>query len=572
MLPRVTHGRKSRSKRQMLKHLYIKNFALIKELDIDLNSGFSVITGETGAGKSIILGAIGLALGQKADSKSIMPGEDKCIIEATFSIEEYNLQPLFDENELDYDPKECIIRRELNQSGKSRSYVNDSPTSVAFLKEIGYHLIDIHSQHQNLLIAKEDYQLNLLDTVAQDNDLLQQYKSCYKDLRQAESTLAEMKEEIEKAKAEQEFLEYQLEQLEELNPQEDEDEELKSEQNELNHAEDIKSALYQADGIFSNESEQGGILEQTRRLSNVLQGLSRIYPNVEDYAERIESVLIEMKDISSDIYDLAENVEYNPQRLEEVTSRLDTLYTLEQKHNVDSSNELIDIMNDIREKLDGISDGDDRIKELEDKIKAQQAEANKIAKALKAERKKAAKLVEEFVCKTLTQMDMPNNKFQIDVEDTISLTSNGADKATFLFSANKNAPLRQISQVASGGEIARVMLALKAMTSQMVNLPTIIFDEIDTGVSGKVADSMADIMSTMGQGSHKQVIAITHLPQIAAKGDSHYWVYKQDDEEQTYSHIKQLSKDERINEIAHMLSGSEITKAAMENAKQLLKG
>lgn len=554
----------------MLKHLYIKNYALIKELDIDLHTGFSVITGETGAGKSIILGAIGLLLGQKADSKSIMPGTDKCTIEATFDITGYRLESIFQQYDADYDSQECIIRRELAQSGKSRAFVNDSPTSVAFLKELGYHLIDIHSQHQNLLISREDYQLSILDLMAQDSALLAEYQEAYQSFRQTEKKLAKLMEETKKAKADEDYLTYQLEQLEELNPKANEDEQLEREQNELTHAEDIKTSLYEIDNFFSNESECGGVLDMSRRICNTLESLTHIYPSVEGLGQRMDSALIEMKDISAEISDLAENIEYNTERLEQVNSRLDRIYTLEQKHGVNSTAELATIMKEIKSRLNNIASGDEQIQQLRQQFNLQQETARKISSRLSAERTKAAKLTEKQVKEMLSMLDMPNNHFQISIEATEGLTPMGTDKVLFLFSANKNAPLRQISEIASGGEIARVMLSLKAMTSRKVNLPTIIFDEIDTGVSGKVADSMSLLMKEMGRGEGHQVIAITHLPQIAAQGDKHYWVYKQDDAQQTFSHIRELTPEDRITEIAHMLSGSQITAAAIENAKQLL--
>lgn len=555
----------------MLKHLYIRNFALIKELDIDFLSGFSVITGETGAGKSIILGAISYLLGQRADIKSILPGADKCTIEATFATEGYNLKTLFEENDTDYDEHECIIRREFTTSGKSRAFVNDTPANLTFLKELGYQLIDIHSQHQNLLIAKEDFQLHILDVMVQNDMLLQEYQACYAAYKQAEQDLKNAKEILTQSKAEEDFLRFQLEQLEELNPKAGEDEELEEEQNELSHAEEIKSVLYKADSLFSNDTEQGGVIELLKHISQGIQSLSRVYPAVEEYAERIDSALIELKDISSELSNLAERVEYNPERLEEINNRLDRLYTLEKKHDVKSAAELEVFMLDVRKKLDVISYGEERIEELEKAVQEKLAKATVLAEQLSKNRATAAKEVEASVSRMLTQLDIPNNRFEIKIEKNRQLTEKGADQVTFFFSANKNVDIRAISEVASGGEIARLMLALKAITSKRENLPTIIFDEIDTGVSGKVASSMANLMKEMTANNNHQVIAITHLPQIASCGTTHYWVYKEDTEEQTFSHIRKLTQEERITEIAHMLSGNEISEAAILNAKQLLK-
>jgi len=555
----------------MLKHLYIKNFALIKELDIDFQSGFSVITGETGAGKSIMLGAINYLLGQRADSKSIMPGAEKCTIEATFGIEGYQLKSLFEENDTDFDEQECIIRREFTTSGKSRAFVNDTPANLTFLKELGYQLIDIHSQHQNLLIAKEDFQLHIMDVMAQNNKQLQDYRTCYASYKQTELELKHAKEILAQSKAEEDYLRFQLEQLEELNPKAGEDEELEEEQNELSHAEEIKSVLYKADSQFSNDSEQGGVIELLKHISQGIQSLTRVYPAVEEYAERIESALIELKDISAELSDLAERVEYNPNRLEEINNRLDQIYTLEKKHDVKSAAELEAFMLDVRQKLDIIGNGEDRINELEKEVQEKLTKTTTLAELLSKSRKAAAKEVEASISLMLTQLDIPNNQFEVRIEKNSQLTEDGSDQVTFFFSANKNVALRAISEVASGGEIARLMLALKAITSRKENLPTIIFDEIDTGVSGKVASSMANLMKEMTKDNQHQVITITHLPQIASCGTTHYWVFKEDTEEQTFSHIRELTQEERVTEIAHMLSGNEVSEAAILNAKQLLK-
>ena len=555
----------------MLKHLYIRNFALIQELDIDFHSGFSVITGETGAGKSIMLGAINYLLGQRADIKSILPGADKCTIEATFGIEGYNLKALFEENDTDLDENECIIRREFTSNGKSRAFVNDTPANLNFLKELGYHLIDIHSQHQNLLIAKEDFQLHILDVIAQDNTQLQEYRSSFSDYKQAEQELKNAKDILAQSKAEEDYLRFQLEQLEELNPKAGEDEELEEEQNELSHAEEIKTILYKVDSQFSNDNEQGGVIELLKHINQDIESLTHVYPVIEEYGKRIESALIELKDISSELGDLAERIEYNPARLNEVNNRLDQLYTLEKKHDVKSAAELETFMKDLRQKLDVISNGEEKIEELKQAVHEKLAKATALAERLSEKRAEAAKEVEVSICQMLTQLDIPNNRFEVKIEKNLQLTEKGADQVTFFFSANKNTAPRAISEVASGGEIARLMLALKAITSKRENLPTIIFDEIDTGVSGKVASSMANLMKEMTAANKHQVITITHLPQIASCGATHYRVYKEDTDEQTFSHIRELTHEERVTEIAHMLSGNEISEAAVLNAKQLLK-
>lgn len=555
----------------MLKHLYIRNFALIQELDIDFQSGFSVITGETGAGKSIMLGAINYLLGQRADMKSILPGADKCTIEATFGIEGYNLKALFEENDTDFDERECIIRREFTASGKSRAFVNDTPANLTFLKELGYHLIDIHSQHQNLLIAKEDFQLHILDVMAQNTVLLQDYLTSFSEYKQAEQELKNAKEILAQSKAEEDYLHFQLEKLEELNPKAGEDQELEEEQNELSHAEEIKTVLYKAESRFSNDSEVGGVIELLTHISQDIQSLTHVYPAVEEYGERIDSALIELKDISAELSDLAERVEYNPARLEEVNNRLDRLYTLEKKHDVKSAAALEAFMHEVRQKLDVIGNGEERIGELEEIVQERLSKTTALAEQLSKRRYAAAKDVEASITTMLTQLDIPNNQFEVKIEKNSQLTEKGADRVTFFFSANKNVALRAISEVASGGEIARLMLALKAITSKKENLPTIIFDEIDTGISGKVASSMANLMKDMTANYKHQVIAITHLPQIASCGTTHYWVYKEDTDEHTFSHIRELTPEERVTEIAHMLSGNKISEAAILNAKQLLE-
>jgi len=483
----------------------------------------------------------------------------------------YDLKDLFQEYDIDTDGQECIIRREFTTSGKSRAFVNDTPANLTFLKELGYQLIDIHSQHQNLLIAKENFQLHILDIMAQDSQQLEEYRTSFAAYKKAEQELREAKEILAQSKAEEDYLRFQLEQLEELNPKAGEDEELEEEQNELSHAEEIKSILYQADAQFSNDNEPGGAIELLKHISQGIQSLSRIYPVVEEYAERIDSALIELKDISAELNDLAERIEYNPARLEEVNIRLDKLYTLEKKHDVKTAAELEAFMLDVRKKLDVISNGENKIDQLEKEVQQKLRQTTALAEKLSKYRKEAAKEVESSIGQMLTQLDIPNNRFEVRIEKSTQLTENGADQVTFFFTANKNVALRAISEVASGGEIARLMLALKAITSKRENLPTIIFDEIDTGVSGKVASSMANLMREMTADNKHQVIAITHLPQIASVGTTHYWVYKEDTEEQTFSHIRELTAEERVTEIAHMLSGNEISEAAILNAKQLLK-
>ena len=558
----------------MLTHLTINNYVLIESLDIDFAAGFSVMTGETGAGKSIILGALGLLTGGRADTGSIMPGAAKCTVEGIFNIDGYDLQSVFEENEIDYEPTECILRREVSSNGKSRAFVNDSPVNVSALRQIGLRLLDIHSQHSNLLLENPAFQLGIVDTVAGHLDLLGHYRECYARIVETKRQLKELEENLAKRQSDEDYLRYQLDQLDEFKPQPGEDEELKQQQSALSHAEDIKISLSTIDAFLNGDDSDNGMgaIDALRRSSQTMQQIASVYPAIEDYLSRLESVVIEVKDIAGDINGMIEDIEYNPARLQQVTERLDQLYSLEQKHHVGSSDELIALAEDIRSQLALLTDSEDNIKELRKQIEVETEQAKKLAEKLSTGRRKASKQVEKLVSESIMAMDMPAAIFKADIEKTNELQPSGIDNATFLFSANKNMTPRPLADVASGGEMSRVMLALKALTSKQMNLPTIIFDEIDTGVSGKVASSMAQIMAQMSSGGNQQVLAITHLPQIAAKGDAHYFVYKEDEGTRTLTHIKQLDQEGRITELAHMLSGNMVTEAARENARQLLQG
>lgn len=554
----------------MLTHLCIRNYVLIKELDIDWHDGFSVITGETGAGKSILLGAIGLLTGQRADTKSILPGAAKCTIEGTFSQAGTELQTFCAEHELDCEDGEYIIRRELTATGKSRCFVNDTPVTVADLRSLAHLLADIHSQHQNLLLGKEDFQLTVLDTVAQNGSTVSEYRTCFRAYREARRKLDEAREQAKAAKAEEDYLTFQLGQIEDLQLKEHEDETLHEEQQTLTHAEEIRASLYQATQMLNGDETGASVIDGLKSVAQTLQGAARMYPSLAPYTERLESSIIELKDIEADLSCMSDRIDSNPERLEEVTQRLDSIYTLEQKHAVRSSDELLELAIELQKKLDEITHGEERVSQLEQQVKTLHADATRLASMLTKQRQKAAREVEKHIATSLTQLEMPDNKFAVQMETTVDLTERGADKVTFLFSANKNMPPRPIAEAASGGEIARVMLALKALMGMRAALPTIIFDEIDTGVSGRVADAMARLMRQMSSTQGQQVIAITHLPQIAAQGHTHYYVYKENAEEQTISHIRQLTDEERITEVAHMLSGTNLTQAAIDNAKQLL--
>lgn len=551
----------------MLQTLYIQNYALIDEVEISFSSGFSVITGETGAGKSIILGAIGLLLGQRSDAKSIRKDASKCVIEATFDVEGYDLKHLFDEIGIDYE-RECIIRREVHSSGKSRAFINDSPVSLSDLKLVGERLIDIHSQHQNLLISKENFQIEVLDIISHNQGLLAEYKTAYQNWREAESKLRKAKEELERDRAEEDYIRFQVEQLSEAKLEEDEQEELEKEVELLSNSEEIKTALYAADGVFY--SDNGGILSSIKEGMSALKNISGVYSEVGELIERMESAYIELKDISKEVSNRAESIESNPERLQILNERLDLIYSLQKKHKVDTVNELIEIYKSLSEKLNNIENNDEYIRELNRiSFETKQCLLEKSSK-LTLERKNISFELEKELPKRLSLLGMPNVRFKVEFTEKKEPTPDGTDSISFMFSANKNSSLQSISTVASGGEIARVMLTIKSMIAAETKLPTIIFDEIDTGVSGDIADRMADVMKEMGKGN-RQVISITHLPQIAAKGNSHYKVYKRDNDVETNSHIRQLVEEERATEIAYMLSGSTMTEAAMKNAEELLK-
>lgn len=551
----------------MLKQLYIKNFTLIDELNISLYPGFSVITGETGAGKSIILGAIGLLLGNRADSKAIKAGRDRCVIEAHFDLSRYGMQKFFDDNDIDYDADDTIIRRELTAAGKSRAFINDTPVPLTRMRELGEQLVDIHSQHQNLLLQKEDFQLNVVDIIAQDADQLKVYQKEYYAYRKAKELLEELKAEIAKNRENEEFMRFQHKELDDANLQEGELEQLEQEAETLSHSEDIKTALYEADSALSGENDS--ILDKLKNATHQLENICDVYPSMADVAGRMQSSYIELKDIAQEISSSVDHVEFDPNRLDAINTRLDKLYTLQQKFHVETVTELIATRDRIAEQLSHIDNGDEDIEEKEKEVAALLVKAEKQAALLTSIRQKSAKAIEKEMKGRLIPLGIPNVRFEIAFAEK-PLSGNGADKVSFLFSANKSTQLQPVSQVASGGEIARVMLSLKAMISGAVKLPTIIFDEIDTGVSGKIAEKMADIMEEMGL-QNRQVLSITHLPQIAAKGSHHYKVLKEENENGTISHMKELNNQERIEEIAQMLSGSDITQAALANAKELLR-
>ena len=551
----------------MLKHLYIKNFTLIDELDIELYQGFSVITGETGAGKSIILGALGLLLGQRADSKAIKQGAEKCVIEAHFDLSRYGMTDFFEENEIEYDAADCIVRRELTASGKSRAFINDTPVQLSLLKELGEQLVDIHSQHQNLLLNKQDFQLNVVDIIAGDEKEQQLYQQAYTQYHATEKELSALKKSIEQNRQNADFLQFQFEELTQANLAGGEQEELEQKSETMSHSEEIKSALYEADNALS--ADQTGVVESLRTALSAIRQIEKVLPDAGELVERLDSSYIELKDIAQEISSQMEHVDFDPAELDAINNRLDKLYDLEKKYHVETVEELIAKRDELKIQLGRIENSDEALAELQQKLAAQLAQAQKAAEALTKLRTKAAKQIEKEMQGRLMPLGMPNVKFSIEMTQE-PLNVSGQDKVAFLFSANTSTPLQPISQVASGGEIARVMLSLKAMISGAVKLPTIIFDEIDTGVSGKTAEKMAEIMQEMGH-HERQVISITHLPQIAALGSAHYKVEKEETAKGTISRMRKLSDDERVLEIAQMLSGSNVSEAAISNAKQLLK-
>jgi len=550
----------------MLKSLFIRNYVLIDELDIHFDSGFSVITGETGAGKSIILGALSLVLGERADTKSIQKGSDKCVIEAVFEVSTYDLEVFFKENDLDYDVNECLLRRELHSSGKSRAFINDSPVQLSVVKALGGQLIDVHSQHRNLLLADTHFQLNVVDLMAQTGQLLSVYRKEYDGYMSVSKALDELKEKVQNAKDEEDYTRFQYEELSSVMLNAGEQDELESELDILSHTEEIKTTLYKVTDLLNGESHS--VISSIKEALSSVEQLSAYFPKAEEYAERLRSSYIDISDLAAEADVLKDDIEFNPDRLEWVNDRLNTIYSLQQKHRVSSVEELIDRRDDFGSKLQKIDSFDEEFDKL---VKQQQASyllLEKKAAEITLLRNKASGNIEKQLMERMVLLGMPNSRFQILFTLKSKPSSTGIDDVNFLFSANKNEQLKPIAHTASGGEISRLMLCIKSMIAGYTALPSIIFDEIDTGVSGEIADKMAGIMQDLG--TKMQVITITHLPQIAAKGKAHYFVYKEDTPDRTFTRICRLDDNERINETARMLSGSEKTQAAIDNAKVLL--
>ena len=551
----------------MLNHLFINNYALIDTLDIDFLPGFSVITGETGAGKSIILGAIGLLLGQRADSKALKNDNRKCTIEAHFDVSRYDLSPWFDDNELEYDPHDCILRRELSPQGNSRGFINDTPVTLTQMRELGEKLIDVHSQHQNLLLQKENFQLSVVDIIAANEKERAEYREAFTAYKNAARELEELKAAIESSQENEDYMRYQFDELTAAQLKEGEQEELESEQDLATHTEDIKTALYESHSLLS--SDEGGAVERIRQASNRLDSAASLYPKISELAERLSSLYVELKDIAADVESETENIDFDPERLAFITERLSTIYSLEKKYHAASAEELLEEQARLQSLLSTIDNSGEVLQEKAREAEALLAAAQQKAASLTGTRSAAAAWIEKEIKQRLEPLGMPNVEFHVDIQQS-TLSDDGQDKVAYLFSANKGMPLRPVAQVASGGEIARLMLSLKAIISGAVKLPTIIFDEIDTGVSGRIAEQMGEIMKQMGQ-AERQVLSITHLPQIAARGQHHYKVEKQDTTESTVTTMRPLTEEERIDEIAQMLSGADISEAARSNARTLLE-
>jgi len=550
----------------MLTRLKIQNYALIRELDVDLAPGFSIITGETGAGKSILLGALALILGQRADSSVLNDKSVKCVVEANFRIEGLGLEDLFLDNDLDFDNM-AIFRREINPAGKSRAFINDSPVMLKVMQDIGYRLIDIHSQNQNLEINDQTFQMMVVDICAGNQEKLLNYRQRYRDYRKITSDLNEAIVAVEKSKADLDYYQFQFEQLHKANLIEQEQEELEKELELLTHAEEIKSGLSNVTELLNGDN--GSTLIQTKTTIGLITKIINFLPEARNLAQRLESLYVDLKDIAQEVVWIEEKVDFDPERISTINNRLDLIYSLEQKHHVQSVKELIELKDAFEQKILTVSSNEEELLRLSQLKEIKYAEVVSDAQLLSSGRSSVSADIESRVLSQLVLLGMPNSKFKVEISREDIPGTNGMDRVSFLFTANKNGVLSEISKVASGGELSRLMLAIKALISRSKALPTIIFDEIDSGVSGDIADRMGIILKEIS--ADMQVINITHLPQIAARGDHHFLVYKQDSANDTTTRLKRLTKEERIKELAKMLSGENITAAAILNAEELLK-
>ena len=552
----------------MLQHLHISNYVLIRELSIDFAAGYSVITGETGAGKSIILGALGLLCGGRADSRAVKDGERKCVVEAEFSLDGDSMKDIFRKHDIDFDEGLCIVRREVGVNGKSRAFVNDTPTTLTALREIASGLFDIHSQHRNLLLGEENFLLDTLDVMGSDTGLPTRYKAAFHAWKEADDALRALQAQAKMGKEEEDYLRFQLQQLDEANLQSGEQEELEDLQETLEHAEEIKQALFAAQQAIHGQDELSP-LQNLRNGASLLQGIAPVFAQAQELAERLESARIELDDIADEAERMADRIAFDPERLVETSERLSTIYNLEKRHSAKDIDELLHIADDLRKRLGKVEHIDADITAMQEETERLRQERDRIASKLTESRTQAAEKLQEALTERIASLGMPNATVLFSLAGRETPDPSGADTVTLLFSANKNVSPVDVSDVASGGEVSRLMLSLKSILAQHRSLPTIIFDEIDTGVSGTMAEKMAHAMRLMSE--RTQVICITHLPQIAAMGDAHYKVYKEEDEQAVSSHIVRLTEGERVEEIAGMLSGEERTQAAIENAKELLK-
>jgi DNA repair protein RecN (Recombination protein N) len=549
----------------MLQKLVISNYALIDDLEIGFDKGLNILTGETGAGKSIILGALSLILGQRAESRYFFNQQKKCVIEGTFKINGFHLKSFFEENDLDHEA-ETLLRREISADGKSRAFVNDTPVNLNILKQLGEKLIDIHSQHATLEINDPDFQLLVVDSVAGHGELLSDYRSKFKSYKKDTAKLQQLISESDKAKADLDYYQFQFDELEKAKLDADEQEKLEQELYALSNAEEIKRSLAAA-GHLMQDGETSTLI-QLREAMHHLSSLEKFNPAIAELHERLKSAVIELKDIAFEIESLEQQTHTNEAKVVEINERLSIIYNLQKKHRVNSNAGLLQLQDNLSEKIQQAVHGDEAIEKLQKQIAAEKLELEKLAGQLTANRTKAIPNIEKQVIHSLAEMGMANSILKIELPSTPSLGSDGVDAVRFLFSANKGHALGEMSKIASGGELSRLMLAIKSLIASHTALPTIIFDEIDAGVSGEVANKVGIIMERLAE--NLQVITITHLPQIASKGHSHYFVYKDDDSATTYTRIKQLDKQERVTEIAKMLSGDKPGESALQNARELL--
>lgn len=549
----------------MLKRLSISNYALIDQLEIHFEQGLTIITGETGAGKSIILGALALILGERADSSSIRDKERKTVVEASFDIKDYNLKPFFDDNELDYYDGELIARREINPNGRSRAFVNDGVVALTTLRELMTHLVDIHSQHSNMLLSRPAFQLSILDNIAAHDDDLKEYQQLYNRFRDTERQLNDLRDNLSRNRSEEDYLRFQLNQLQEIALQPGEDDELEQQQRRLANASSLKEDLWKVSNMLNGEEQS--LIDQLREVQATLANAEQNLSDIEGMGQRVNNSLIDLKDIAQSVAMIEETLSDDPAMLQQVEDRLNTIYSLERKHGVKTVNELLALQQDYESKLSNIDCSEERIAQMEQLLSSQRQEASTLAVKISSARKKAAKQFISTLQPLAQNLGMKNLSFDINFK-LAQLNFTGCDSVEFLFAFNKNQDLMPVKDTASGGEISRLMLCIKSVIARSMNLPTIIFDEVDTGVSGEIANRIGDMMGDIAR--HIQVIAITHLPQVAAHGTSHLRVFKTDTATSTTTSVQHLSDDEHVTEIARMLSGNEINQAALDNARVLI--